>query len=185
MLLQKKYPIMLELTSRQASEFTANHITVNGTGHQKQEHTTLLTLSHTNRFGKFGFTAALTRLNDMSYEKGAYSTRYVGYLKTVYNFSPASSLSFFANSLNETQGDWIYWKDLQNALIPINDYGQNITSERYMLGMKYNNAVSENFSFDLKGSFYKVFWYDNTRGRDASYADIYRLEGQSNLLFNQ
>ncbi len=141
-----------------------------------------LSLSHTNRFGKFGFTAALTRLNDMSYEKGAYSTRYVGYLKTVYNFSPASSLSFFANSLNETQGDWVYWKDLQNALIPINDYGQNVTSERYMLGMKYNNVVSENFSFDLKGSFYKIFWYDNTRARNASYADIYRLEGQSNLL---
>ena len=144
-----------------------------------------LTLSHTNRFGKFGFTAALTRLNDMSYEKGAYSTRYVGYLKTVYNFSPTSSLSFFANSLNQKQGDWIYWKDLQNALIPINDLGQTITSERYMMGMKYNNAVSEKFSFDLKGSFYKAFWYDNTRGRDASYADIYRFEAQSNLLFNK
>ena len=141
-----------------------------------------LTLAHTNRFGKFGFTAALTRLNDMSYKKGDFSTRYIGYLKTVYNFSPTSSLSFFANSLNQNQGDWIYWKDLQHALVPINDLGQTITSERYMLGMKYNNAVSENFSFDLKGSFYKIFWHDNTRARNASFADIYRLEAQSNLL---
>ena len=141
-----------------------------------------LTLSHTNRFGKFGFTAALTRLNDMSYKKDNVSTRYIGYLKTVYNFSPSSSLSFFANSLNEEEGNWTYWKDLNNALIPINDLNQTVTSERYMLGMKYNNAVSKNFSFDLKGSFYKAFWWDNTRARNASYADIYRLEGQSNLL---
>jgi outer membrane receptor for ferrienterochelin and colicins len=141
-----------------------------------------LTLAHTQRFGNFGFSAALTKLNDMSYEKGAYSSRYIGYLKTVYNFSPTSSLSFFANSLNEIQGDWVYWKDLQDALIPVNDYGQNVTSERYMLGMKYNNVVSENFSYDLKGSFYKIFWHDNTRARNASYADVYRLEGQSNIL---
>jgi outer membrane receptor protein involved in Fe transport len=51
-----------------------------------------------------------------------------------------------------------------------------------MLGMKYNNAVSEDFSFNLNGSFYKAFWWDNTRARKASYADIHRLEGQSNLL---
>ena len=141
-----------------------------------------LTLSHTNRIGKFGFSAALTRLNDMSYKKDNVSSRYIGYLKTVYNFSPTSSLSFFANSLNEEEGNWTYWKDLQHALVPINDLNQTVTSERYMLGMKYNNAVSENFSFDLKGSFYKAFWWDNTRARNASYADIYRLEGQSNLL---
>jgi iron complex outermembrane receptor protein len=144
-----------------------------------------LTLSHTNRFDKFGFTAALTRLNDMSYKKGDFSTRYIGFLKTVYNFSPSSSISFFANSLKQVKGDYIYWEDLQNALIPIGDFVQIITSERYMLGMKYNNAVSKNFSYDLKGSFYKIFWHDNTRDRNASSANIYRFEAQSDLLLTK
>ncbi len=140
-----------------------------------------LTVSHSDRIGKFGFALSLTRLSDMSYKQSGFYTRYIGYFKGMYNFSPVSSLTFFANSLNQDHGNFIYWKDSRNALVPPNaDQGQRVNSNRYMFGGIYKQILNDNLFMNIKASYYRSDWWDQTASFDTSLSNLYRLEVQTN-----
>ena len=140
-----------------------------------------LTVSHSNRIGKFGFALSLTRLSDMSYKQSGFYTRYIGYFKGMYNFSPVSSLIFFANSLNQDHGNFIYWKDSRNALVPPNaDQGQRVNSNRYMFGGIYKQILNDNLFMNIKASYYRSDWWDQTASFDTSLSNLFRLEIQTN-----
>jgi outer membrane receptor for ferrienterochelin and colicins len=140
-----------------------------------------LTVSHSDRIGKFGFALSLTRLSDMSYKQSGFYTRYIGYFKGMYNFSPVSSLTFFANSLNQDHGNFIYWKDSRNALVPPNaDQGQRVNSNRYMFGGIYKQILNDNLFMNIKASYYRSDWWDQTSSFDTSLSNLFRLEIQTN-----
>jgi iron complex outermembrane receptor protein len=140
-----------------------------------------LTVSHSNRIGKFGFALSLTRLSDMSYKQSGFYTRYIGYFKGIYNFSPSSSLTFFANSLNQNHGNFLYWKDSRNALVPPNaDQGQKVISNRYMFGGIYKQIINDKLFMNVKASYYRSDWWDQTTSFDSSLSNLFRLEVQAN-----
>ncbi len=140
-----------------------------------------LTVSHSNRIGKFGFALSLTRLSDMSYKQSGFYTRYIGYFKGMYNFSPSSSLTFFANSLNQNHGNFLYWKDSRNALVPPNaDQGQKVISNRYMFGGIYKQIINDKLFMNVRASYYRSDWWDQTTSFDSSLSNLFRLEVQAN-----
>ncbi len=145
-----------------------------------------LTASHSDRIGNFGYAVSLTRLSDMSYKQSGFYTTYVGFLKGVYDFSQSSSLTFLANSMNQHDGTFLYWRDSRNALVPpAADEGESVTSGRYMFGAIYKDIISQNFFINIRGSYYRTDWADNTSAQNNSLANLYRLEVQTNAsLFN-
>jgi len=140
-----------------------------------------ITAAHSDRIGKLGFSVSLTRLSDMSYKQSGFYTRYIGFLKGVYDFSPASSLTLLANSMNQHDGTFLYWNNSRNALIPpAADQGEAVTSGRYMLGAVYKNVIDKNFFINVRGSYYRNDWVDQTSSHNNSLSNLYRLEVQTN-----
>ena len=140
-----------------------------------------LTVSHSNTLGNFGFTLALTRIEDSGYKQSGFFKRYVGYFKGIYKFSSLSNLTFFANTINQRSGNFIYWKDINHALVPPDaDQGQRTMSNRYMFGLIYKNIFSDNFSINIRSSYYKTNWSDETTSHNNSTTSLYRTEIQTN-----
>jgi outer membrane receptor for ferrienterochelin and colicins len=140
-----------------------------------------LTLSHSNTIGNFGFTLALTRIEDSGYKQSGFFKRYVGYFKGKYKFSKLSDLTLFVNSINQRSGNFIYWKDINHALVPPDaDQGQRTMSNRYMYGLIYKNVFSKDFSINVRSSYYNTNWSDQTTSHNSSTTNLYRTEIQTN-----
>jgi len=140
-----------------------------------------ITISHSTTIGKFGLTLSLSRIEDDGYKQNGFFKRYIGYLKTKYDFSQTSHLIFFANTLNQNSGNFLYWKNLQHALVPPDaDQGQRVESNRYMFGAIFNNSFSDKFSLKINSSYYRTNWKDQTTSRDNSITNLFRTEFQGN-----
>ncbi len=145
-----------------------------------------LTLTHSQRVGKFGFTISGTRTENLSYKQSDFVKRYTGYLKTTYSFDTSNTLTFLANGLTQNRGNFLYWKNTRSALQPRDiDQGQRVFSDRYMLGLIYNNVVSPDLSVISKFSYYNTHWSDQTESNDDSRASLVRGEVQSTYNFNK
>ncbi len=144
-----------------------------------------LTLAHTQKFGAFGIEASLTRLEDMSYRQNGYTHKYIGFLKSSFEITPASSITILANTLNKKGGNFYYWKDSRDALIPTDDQqGQTVTTARYLFGAIYKNVFSEDLLLNVKTSYYRTDWNDTSPAMDNSLTNLYRGEIQLNKSFS-
>ncbi len=144
-----------------------------------------LTLAHARRIGRAGLELSLTRLEDMSYRQNGFSHKYIGFLKGTFEITPASSITLLANTLNKKGGNFYYWKNSRQALIPTDDQqGQTITTARYLFGAIYKNVLSEDLLLNVKTSYYRTNWSDTSPAMDKSITNIYRGEIQLNKSFS-
>jgi iron complex outermembrane receptor protein len=140
-----------------------------------------LTLSHSQQIEKFGFNISLTRLEESSYKQDDDFKKYIGFLKAVYNFTPVSSLTFIANTFNKRAGQFLYWKDSHNALIPPDqNLGDRIETNRYLFGLIYKTLISNDVLMNIKTSYYRNYFKDNAAIPNESTSNIYRAEVQIN-----
>lgn len=143
-----------------------------------------LNLSHSNRIENFGFNISFTRLEESSYKQDDDFKKYIGFLKTVYNFTPTSSLTFLANTFNKRAGQFLYWKDSRNALVPPDrNLGDRIETNRYLFGLIYKSLISDDMLMNIKTSYYRNYFKDNADVPNESTSNLYRGEVQltSNL----
>jgi iron complex outermembrane receptor protein len=144
-----------------------------------------LTLAHSQKFGSVGIEASITRLEDMSYKQSGFSHKYIGFLKGKFEISPASSITLLANSLNKKGGNFLYWRDSRNALIPPDgDQGQTVTTGRYLIGAIYKNVITDDLLLNIKTSYYRTDWNDTSPAMDKSITNLYRGEVQINKSFS-
>lgn len=140
-----------------------------------------LTLSHSNTLGNFGFNVSLTRLEELSYRKDDDSKKYIGFLKTVYNFTPISSITFLANTFNKKAGQFLYWKDSRNVLVPPDqNLNDRIETNRYLFGLIYKSIIANNIILNIKTSYYRNYFRDNETIPNESTSHLYRGEVQIN-----
>jgi iron complex outermembrane receptor protein len=138
-----------------------------------------LTLSHSNIFGKLGFNISLTRLEESGYKQDDDFKKYIGFLKAVYNFTPSSSLTFLANTFNKRAGQFLYWKDSRNALVPPDqNLGDRIETNRYLFGLIYKSLISDKILMNIKTSYYRNYFKDNADIPNESTSNLYRGEVQ-------
>ena len=140
-----------------------------------------LTLSHSNRIGNFGFNVSFTRLEQSSYRQDDDFKKYIGFLKTVYDFTPTSSLTFIANTFNKRAGQFLYWKNSHNALVPPDqNIGDRIETNRYLFGLIYKSLIGDKFLLNIKTSYYSNYFKDNETIPNESTSNLYRGEAQIN-----
>jgi iron complex outermembrane receptor protein len=144
-----------------------------------------LTLAHSNRFGKFGFNISLTRLEDFSYRQDDFFKKYIGFLKAIYNFTPLSSITLLANTFNKRAGNFVYWKDSRNALIPPEqNQSERIETNRYLFGLIYKSVLTNELFLNIRASYYLNDWTDNATPHNESTSHLYRGEVQLNTILS-
>jgi outer membrane receptor for ferrienterochelin and colicins len=143
-------------------------------------------LSFARKAGDLGVAMFVSRQIDDGYRQNDYRRRYNFFLKAEREFSVSQSLTLTFGLLNQFGGQFLYWKNLDSALIPPPGHeNDNIKSMRWFASGRYNNAISDHFLLTVKGQWYHNDWgFENTRdiGRTESLADGFRLEALSTLI---
>lgn len=145
-----------------------------------------LTVSHKNSFENGGYSFSLSRFQNDSYRMNNSYRQYTGSFKLNYKFNETSSFQLFGNGLNRESGNFLFWKDIKNALVPPDNYlGEKVFSNRYMFGLIIRKLVSEDFFYDLKSSYYINKWEQRAIPSNASTSAIFRTELQTNYILNE
>jgi len=105
----------------------------------------------------------------------------VGFAKILYSFTPTSSLTFIANTLNKRAESFIYWKDSRNTLIPPdNSIGEKVETNRYLFGLVYKSVIGTKVFYRINTSYYLNDWEDNFTPMNESTSNLLRGEIQVN-----
>src|SRR5690606_14267728 len=143
------------------------------------------TLTYANTFSDIGITASFSRLEDLGYRQNNFSKRYIGFLKSDIKFSQSSSLTLLANLFTKKSGNFVYWRNSRNALVPPEgDLGQVVNADRHMTGAIFNQVLSDNHLLKLKASYYYTAWDDGAVPLNKSTTDLFRGEIQLNSVLS-
>lgn len=134
-------------------------------------------LTHSNSIDKFGYTISYRRENDDSYREMDYNKRHLIYGKLNFDFSDKTSLTFLGNYLYMDRGQYNYWKDSRNALVPHdNDRDQLVISNRYFLNLSLKHKFSYKLSIQVKPSYYSSDFEGRGKEITTSTANLWRNE---------
>ena len=135
-----------------------------------------------------GMAASLQRISDDGYREQDWLRRYNVFLKLKYDISPYQSIAFTSNFFQQYRGDFLWWKDLKNALRPA-DAQKNVTTSslRFNNSVVYKHFVSEDFYYDVKAVHFRGNWHRDslsTKQLDQSISDALVVDAQGNLTLN-
>ncbi|PKL84237.1 MAG: hypothetical protein CVV24_00740 [Ignavibacteriae bacterium HGW-Ignavibacteriae-3] len=139
-------------------------------------------LTHANSSGSLSYTFSVKKFDNMSYRENDYARRNLAYLKLNYEFSLKNYLTFFADFLNMDRGNFLYWKDSRNALVPKDeDNGNRVKSNRLFTGLIFHHTVSDKITAEFKSSFYHTKFDGYGIELTTSTADLLRNELLANF----
>ncbi len=142
-------------------------------------------VGYSNKIDHVGFVVSLHRIFDEGYREQDWWRRYSGFMKIKYDFSPFQSLTATTNVFHQYHGDFLWWKDLQNALRPAdNQRNISVTSWRANSSLMYKQFMNEQFYFDVKATHVRGDWERDSlsiKPLDASRSDNGFIEAQGNL----
>jgi outer membrane receptor for ferrienterochelin and colicins len=143
-------------------------------------------VGYSETFGDAGIAASVQRLSDDGYREQDWMRRYNAFVKFQYRLSPYSSMTVTSNLFQQYRGDFLWWKDLKNALRPaVSQRNMRVSSLRFNNGISYSQIVTEDLSYEAKFVHFRGNWYrDSLAGKrlDASISDALAADLQGNLM---
>lgn len=134
-------------------------------------------LTHSDSYKSLGYTFSIKKFDNEGYRQNDFNKRFLGYAKLNYVFEDKSNLTFFTNYLSMNRGNFLYWKDSRNALVPKDeDNGNTVKSDRVFTGLIYQKQISENISSEIKTSYYRTTFSGYGLEITTSTADLLRGE---------
>lgn len=143
-----------------------------------------LAFTHSNSVSDLSYTFSAKKFDNDGYRQNNYFKRNLLYLNLNYKVNDQSRISFFTNYLNMNRGNFLYWKDSRNALVPKDeDNGNYVKSDRLFSGFTYQNNISKTTTLDIKASNYYTKFTGIGLEVTTSTANLSRLEAilNSNL----
>ncbi|MBS4029571.1 MAG: TonB-dependent receptor [Ignavibacteriales bacterium] len=145
-----------------------------------------------------GLFYGISHTQDDSYKRNDYWRRWNIFSKL--NYTISSNEKFIANFslLNQKRGNFLYWKSLDEALIPQDDQlKERVETTRMNFSFSYNKIVQENLSYTFRGNFFYANWSniaaltykDSTQTHSRSFASSlelfynYQMRSQSSFTF--
>lgn len=141
-------------------------------------------LTHSNSVENLSYTFSFKKFDNMGYRQNDFAKRYLGYLKLNYNFTPQNRLTFFANFLNMNRGNFLWWKDSRNALVP-KDSGNIVKSNRLFTGLVYHHYFNKDIYAEFRSSFYHTKFDGYGIEHTTSTADLFRNELLANFILSE
>jgi iron complex outermembrane receptor protein len=140
-------------------------------------------LTHSGTTENLGYTFSFKKFDNMSYRQNDYYKRYLGHVKLSYSLTPDNYLLFFSNYLYSNRGNFLYWKDSRNALVPKDDENGNyVLSNRIFSGLIYHHKFSEKLSGEVKTSYYRTNFDGYGLEVTSSTANLFRGELLTNYI---
>ena len=138
---------------------------------------------YSQKINDFGFGIAAASDRDDGYRKNDYTNRYNINGKLQYDISPYERLTVSANYMEQSRGNFFYWKDLENALIPPdNQQRQKVHSVRYYVMPVYRKIISSSSYFKIKSIWFHNYFKDNIADPgNESTSDFYYVDFQYGL----
>ncbi len=113
-------------------------------------------ISYSQKIDKTGFSFAVTKDQDDSFRMQDWKERYNIGGKLEYEFSAFEKLTLSGNYMDQKRGNFLYWKNLENALLPGNPEGEKIHSVRYYLSPKFQKIISPTNYYNIN-----AIWFHN------------------------
>jgi len=146
-------------------------------------------VSYAHKSGDLGIALFLSRQFDDAYRQNDQRRRYNFYMKTRQDFSSSNSLTLNFGLLYQYGGQFLYWRNLDSALIPpAIQQTDNVKSMRYYASGMYNGVLADNLLFTAKAIWYHNDWGFETihqYGRNESLSDMINIEASSTWLLNR
>lgn len=124
-------------------------------------------------------------VNNQGYRLNDQSLRYNLSGRAAYSFTPEKKASIAVNYASDNRGNWIYWKDLANALIPPDnaDRSETVQSDKFQASAQFQNTVSSSMAYSLKASFYRTLVDIASDTSDFSFRQNDRVQSAANSIF--
>ncbi len=116
-------------------------------------------VSHSQKFSDFKTLLAISRTEDDGYRQNSRWQRWNLYSQNQYQFTPSKKLHLSLNYLEQRRNNFLYWKNLDSALIPRADQlGDRVISKRFSASSLFTNIVTDRFTYSIKGIWYHTDW---------------------------
>lgn len=136
------------------------------------------------RIDNIGLAASFRRVSDDGYREQDWLRRYHGFVKMKIDISPVQSFTAATNVFQQYRGDFLWWKDLKNALRPADaQRNVSVSSLRFNNSTQYKHFVSDDFFYEVKGVHFRSNWYRDSLSNkrlDESVSDAVHSEFQGN-----
>jgi iron complex outermembrane receptor protein len=146
-------------------------------------------ISHAYKSGDLGVALFFSRQFDDGYRQNDYHRRYNVYVKTEEDFAGSNSLTMNFGLLYQYGGQYLYWRNLDQALIPpVLQQNDDVRSIRYYINALYNGVLSDKALFTAKVLWYHNDWgYEtiNAIGMTKSLSDEIQVEAATTLVLGR
>ncbi len=145
-----------------------------------------LTFSHSRKIGDMSLSLSIQRYENDSYRLNNFTKRYNIFLKSKFNFTTFENLSFLLNLTTYRNGNFVFWRDSRNALMPPADaVGQTVNALRFNTHLSYQKVFSDDLLFISRASLFHNDWKDDTESQNSSKSDLVRAEAQVNYILSE
>ena len=146
-----------------------------------------LHLNYSRKINDFGFSLGASKDENDSHRKNDWSRRYNFSTKLEYDISPFSRFMISGNYMDQRRENFLYWKNLDNALLPADDQiGERVEAMRYHISTTYRQVFTNEQYYKISAIWYHNRFKDNI-GPDGneSKSDYINMDFQYNIkLFN-
>jgi len=149
-----------------------------------------LKFDYSNKLGNIGFRIGAAYDQDDSYRMNDWHKRnyFSGALE--YDITPFDQINITANVMKQQRENFLYWKNLSNALIPPDDQlGDKIDSRRWHLAATFRHIYNQHTYYIIKTIWFQNRFSDNISSKEQgkgneSLSDYLDGEFQYNYLLS-
>lgn len=139
-------------------------------------------VAHSQKLANLKTLFAVGRTEDDGYRQNSRWQRWNLYSKNQYQFTPSKKLHLSLNYLEQRRNNFLYWRNLDSALIPPADQlGDRVISKRFSASSLFTNIVTDRFTYSIKGIWYHTDWRNDVEVMgDRSISNFMDAEVQFN-----
>ena len=142
---------------------------------------------HSNRVSIVGYRIGASHDRDDSYRLNDLMQRYHLSGMLEFNISPFDQLNISATFMTQERENFLYWKNLSNALIPPDDQlGDKVDSRRWHLSANYRHVRDQDTYYTIKTIWFQNRFSDNIsddQGRKGNESLSDYLDGEFQYNF--
>lgn len=144
-------------------------------------------LTYSNKWENVGLRFSAARDEDDSYRKNDWHKRLNLGGKINYDFTPFDRLTVSGNYMEQKRANFLYWKNLENALVPPDDQlGDRVNSQRMHLSSDYRKILDHENYYTLKAIWFHNYFDDFVGGEaHESRSDFMNVEWQINYSWQK
>lgn len=142
-----------------------------------------LYVKYSQKIKDIGFSFGVSKDENDSHRMNDWNRRYNISTKVEYDVSPFSRLMIYANYMDQRRENFLYWQNLNNALVPADDQiGERVEAQRYNISTTFRQIFSDKQFYKVSAIWFHNRFEDNIGlNGNSSSSDYINLDFQYNV----